>query len=600
MTAEADLLAQWERCVGEGPHRPALIIDGGPVLTYRELDRRTDALAADLVARGAGPERIVGLALASPASTVAGMVAVLKSGAAFTVLDGALPRSARAAIAAGANAEMWLADRADPAVFGEVPVLVPGRSGAGGRCDWRRHLHDGDQLAYVLFTSGSTGAPKGIAIERNSLSRFAPAVRDRLRLGPDDRWAQLASLGFDVLIEEVFPALTAGAAVVCRRDDRVPALDELHRMLEDTASTVVELSTQYWLEYGRWLAAHRRPPPRALHTALVGGERMDPDAYRAWQRAHDVRLVHVYGLTECTVTSTTYDGNLPAEASEVPVGVPLPEVEVSIRDAAGAAVAHGETGEIHLGGPLVGRGHVDGTTDARFGRDPRTGARTCATGDLGRIDADGQLVFAGRVDDQLKIRGHRVEPARIERLLTEHAPAEQAVVLADPRTGTALWAYLVLGDGSAPAAACAPALPEARSARLSARLAAVLPEALVPHRIHHVRELPKNAHGKVDRDALVSWTAVPAGSGGGTGSDALLATVLRCFRDVLDAPDLGPDDDFFVHGGHSVLALRLIAELRRELDPARELRPRVLFGHRTPRRLSAQLRTAPAPATPHR
>lgn len=105
MTAEADLLAQWERCVGEGPHRPALIIDGGPVLTYRELDRRTDALAADLVARGAGPERIVGLALASPASTVAGMVAVLKSGAAFTVLDGALPRSARAAIAAGANAD---------------------------------------------------------------------------------------------------------------------------------------------------------------------------------------------------------------------------------------------------------------------------------------------------------------------------------------------------------------------------------------------------------------------------------------------------------------------------------------------------------------
>ncbi|MCB5178806.1 amino acid adenylation domain-containing protein [Streptomyces antimicrobicus] len=615
-----DVLDLWDRSVRAHGDRPALVTPHR-VLAYREADRLTDAWAAALAERGAGPGRLVGLAFGDPARTVLGMLAALKAGAGFTVLDDRLPPAARAALVRRTAAAVWLGDGGHAPAGAFVPPADPDGDPGGATAARPAPQARGCDVAYVLFTSGSTGQPKGTVVERDALGRFAVAVAERLELTADDRWLQVASLGFDVLIEEVFPAFAAGAAVVCRRDTLALDAEELHITLARTRTTVVELSTQYWLEYARWLAAADATTPAGLRTVVVGGERMDPRPYRQWQARQPAALAHVYGLTECTVSSTFYTGLLPADAAEVPLGTPLRDVEISIRRD-GRPVPDGETGEIHIGGPLLARGFLDddAATARRFVPDPYAagpGARVYVTGDLGRIDAEGRLVFLGRVDDQVKIRGHRLEPARVERALCETPGVGQAVVFPDPATGTALWAFTVPADPAlAPLPGEAVRLTGGDRDALVAALAAQLPDWAVPRVLYRVAVLPKNPHGKIDKRLLAAWAAAPEGPGGdapgagrgtgpadgpGTGPAAApgadpadapgepLATVLGLFREVLGAPGLGPDDNFFDHGGQSLLAMRLLARLRESRPAAAGLRASALFAAPTPRLLAEAL-----------
>ncbi|RSS64695.1 amino acid adenylation domain-containing protein [Streptomyces sp. WAC07061] len=646
-----DVLDLWERSVRAHPARPALVTPHR-VLAYGEADRLTDAWAGSLAERGAGPGRLVGLAFGDPARTVLGMLAALKAGAGFTVLDDRLPAAAREALVRRTAAAVWLGDGEHAPEAAYVPAPAPGAPapgapapgapapGAPGPADdgpaadgpaddgpagtRRRPAAGGSDVAYVLFTSGSTGQPKGTVVERDALARFATAVAERLALTPDDRWLQVASLGFDVLIEEVFPAFAAGAAVVCREDTRALDAEELHVTLARGRITVVELSTQYWLEYARWLEAAGATTPPALRTVVVGGERMDPRPYRDWQDRQPAALAHVYGLTECTVSSTFYTGRLPADADEVPLGTPLRDVEITVRRE-GRPVPDGETGEIHIGGPLLARGFLDddAATARRFVPDPYAtapGARVYVTGDLGRVDPDGQLVFLGRVDDQIKIRGHRLEPARVERALCEAAGVGQAVVFPDPATGTVLWAFTVPADpAAAPPPGEAVRITGADRDALVAPLEAQLPDWAVPRVLHRVAVLPKNPHGKIDKRLLAAWaagtaTAPPAparaqapalqdaGAGAhgpdGAGPGEPLDITLGLFREVLGDPHLGPDDNFFDHGGQSLLAMRLLARLRESHPGAAGLRASALFASPTPRLLAAALTTPSLGGTP--
>ncbi|WP_426556023.1 non-ribosomal peptide synthetase [Streptomyces sp. WG5] len=621
MTAVAgpDVLDLWDLRVREHADAPALVTPQR-VLTYRSVDRLTDSWAGSLAARGAGPGRLVGLAFPDPGRTVLGMVAALKAGAGFTVLDDRLPAAARDALVRRTQAAVWLGDGAHAPATAYVPA-GPGDTGGGttdadgsARPQPLRAATGGD-VAYVLFTSGSTGQPKGTVVERDALGRFAAAVTERLELAPGDRWLQVCSLGFDVLIEEVFPALVSGAAVVCRAGTRALDAEELHTTMARTGTTVVELSTQYWLEYTRWLDARGLTTPAELRLVVVGGERMDPRPYRDWQARQPARLAHVYGLTECTVTSTFYTGRLPADAEEVPLGTPLRDVEISVRRD-GRPVPRGETGEIHIGGPLLARGFLgdEAATARRFVPDPLSavpGARVYTTGDLGRIDADGNLVFLGRLDDQVKIRGHRLQPARVERALCENPAVGQAVVFPDPRTGTVLWAFTVPADPRlAPRPGEAVRVTGAERDTFVAPLAAHLPDWAVPRVLFRVSVLPKNPHGKIDKRRLGDWvaasgtvTAAPgqrpdsadapaavAGVGAGPESSGEpLSTVVDLFRDVLGAPALGPDDDFFEHGGQSLLAMRLLARMREAFPAAAGLRASALFRCPTPRLLAGAL-----------
>ncbi|MEV5433140.1 amino acid adenylation domain-containing protein [Streptomyces sp. NPDC052701] len=627
-----DVLDLWDLRVRHQPDAPALVTPDR-VLTHRSVDRLTDAWAASLAGRGAGPGRLVGLAFADPGRTVLGMLAALKAGAGFTVLDDRLPAAARDSLVRRTEAAVWLGDGAHApaaayvpdgaadgtaggAATGEGAGEGAGAADAGGRPVRPPARAAGHDVAYVLFTSGSTGQPKGTLIERDSLRRFAAAVAERLELAAGDRWLQVASLGFDVLIEEVFPALVAGAAVVCRADTRALDAEELHTLMARTGTTVVELSTQYWLEYARWLDARGLTTPAGLRLVVVGGERMDPRPYREWQARQPARLAHVYGLTECTVSSTFYTGLLPADAREVPLGTPLRDVEISVRRD-GRPVPQGEAGEIHIGGPLLARGFLDddAATARRFVPDPLSavpGARVYTTGDLGRIDADGNLVFLGRLDDQVKIRGHRLEPARVERALCEDPSVEQAVVFPDPATGTVLWAFTVPADPErAPLPGEAVRLTAVERDALVAPLEEQLPDWAVPRVLYRVSVLPKNPHGKIDKRRLSDWaTATVTNAAASTGTAATvtgagrtvpgapgpggepLSTVLGLFREVLGAPELGPDDDFFEHGGQSLLAMRLLARLREFLPSAAGLRASALLRCPTPRLLAGALATA--------
>ncbi|MGA5354635.1 MULTISPECIES: non-ribosomal peptide synthetase [Streptomyces] len=633
-----DVLDLWDHRVREQAEEPALVTPR-QVLTYRSMDRLTDAWAGSLAERGAGPGRLVGLAFSDPGRTVLGMVAALKAGAGFTVLDGRLPAAARDSLVCRTQAAVWLGD----GTHAPATAYMPAWPADGGTVDAdgsaaRRPVRAaaGSDVAYVLFTSGSTGQPKGTVIERDSLRRFAVAVAERLELAAGDRWLQVASLGFDVLIEEVFPALVSGAAVVCRADTQALDAEELHTTMARTGTTVVELSTQYWLEYARWLDTRGLTTPAELRLVVVGGERMDPRPYREWQARQPARLAHVYGLTECTVSSTFYTGLLPADAEEVPLGTPLRDVEISVRRD-GRPVPQGESGEIHIGGPLLARGFLgdEAATARRFVHDPLSadpGARVYRTGDLGRIDADGYLVFLGRLDDQVKIRGHRLEPARVERALCEDPAVDQAVVFPDPRTGTALWAFTVPADPRhAPLPGEAVRLTGAERDTLVAPLEAHLPDWAVPRVLYRVSVLPKNPHGKIDKRSLSDWaTATAAAGSGGAGqapgtaeapgtreapgapaapagseapggsdmpgpraepesADASLSTVVDIFREVLGAPGIGPDDDFFEHGGQSLLAMRLLVRLRESFPSAAGLRASAVLRCPTPRLLAGAL-----------
>ncbi|GGU46576.1 amino acid adenylation protein [Streptomyces lavendofoliae] len=642
--AGTDLLDLWDLRVRENPDAPALVTPRR-VLSYRSVDQLTDAWAASLAGHGARPGRLVGLAFTDPGRTVLGMIAALKAGSGFTVLDDRLPAAARASLVRRTEAAVWLGDGAHAPASAYVPAEPTGGgsgtgtdSGAGARSGPvdvpgsalrrpARTAAPGD-TAYVLFTSGSTGQPKGTVVERDALRRFAVAVAERLELTAADRWLQVASLGFDVLIEEVFPALMAGAAVVCRADTYALDAEELHSTMAGTGTTVVELSTQYWLEYARWLDARGLTTPAELRLVVVGGERMDPRPYREWQARQPARLAHVYGLTECTVSSTFYTGLLPAGAEEVPLGTPLRDVEISVRRD-GRPVPPGESGEIHIGGPLLARGFLgdEAATARRFVPDAWAavpGARVYTTGDLGRIDPDGNLVFLGRLDDQVKIRGHRLEPARVERALCEDPAVDQAVVFPDPGTGTALWGFTVPADPRhAPLPGEAVRVTGAERDALLAPLEAALPDWAVPRVLYRVAVLPKNPHGKIDKRRLSDWASGAATATGSTGSvgatgpsgattagraagpggqagpggpaagpggrDEPLTTVVDLFREVLGAPGLGPDDDFFEHGGQSLLAMRLLARLRESFPAAAGLRASALLRCPTPRLLAGSL-----------
>ncbi|MCS0600843.1 non-ribosomal peptide synthetase [Streptomyces sp. LP11] len=625
-TGGADALSRlWHEVVAAHGDRPALT-DGHRTLTYRQAHAAARSVAGRLAAAGAGPGRYVMLHAAAPLDAVLTMLGTLAAGAAFAVLEDGLPEAARAARCARVDAAL-LVGRGPAPRGAALPWVDLGPQLDGTGADPASVPGDGASTpggpAYAMFTSGSTGEPKAVGIGRDALHGFALAAAARLGLGPGDRWLQLASLGFDVVVEEVFPVLTRGGTVVCRPDTAVPDPEELHALLGDQRVTTVELSTQYWREYAHWLDVRGATTPAALRRVLVGGERMDPGDWRRWERAGHAGLVHVYGLTECTVTSTMYEGPLPDDATEVPIGTPLANADVSVRDAERRPVPPGTVGEIHIGGPSLAPGYLGDPeqTARRFvtGAEPG-GGRLYATGDLGRVLPGGDVEFHGRVDDQIKIRGHRLEPASVERLLTADPAVAQAVVLPDTRTRGTLLACLVPAGPVTAADGVTPVTAEQR-ARLLAGLTAELPGWAAPQQFFWTGALPKNAHGKVDRHALTalltatgpdgdtatgpdgdSGTAGTPGApvpGAASGANDPLDVVLRRFRELLADPGLESDADFFASGGQSILAMRLVTELRADFPGTVGLRATTVFDHPTPRRLAqwlATARTRPVPA----
>jgi amino acid adenylation domain-containing protein len=450
-----------------------------------------------------------------------------------------------------------------------------------------------ESAAYLIYTSGSTGAPKGVVVSRRSLAALVAAARETYGVAPGDRVLQFAALGFDTSVEEIFPALAAGATLVVRDEEMLRSPEAFLAACREAAISVLDLPTAYFHELVAGLGAAAAPPPPPgrlgppLRLVILGGERVLPERLAAAAPLLDpaVRLLNTYGPTEATVVAThaeplVEDREGIALGREVAIGRPLPGARAYVVDRRLEPAPVGVPGELALGGAGVARGYLGrpALTAERFVPDPfelpsggAPGARLYRTGDRARWRPGGALEFLGRLDHQVKVRGHRVELGEIEACLAAHPAVREAVVLAREAApgDLRLVAYLAVGDG-------APGPAEPLDPPLRAFAAERLPGAMVPSAFVELPELPRTASGKADRRALAALgdgagSAGPAparpGRAPATAAEEAVAAVYAAVlgldeRAGGDRPAVGADDDFFELGGHSLLLPQVLHRVR--------------------------------------
>ncbi|WP_433887487.1 amino acid adenylation domain-containing protein [Streptomyces sp. CA-111067] len=576
----------------------------GRSLTYGELDARADRLAWRLRELGVDGERRVGVWLDRSPELVVTLLAVLKAGGAFVPLETGWPRARVDAILADAEVRVVRAPAGTDVPDG-VTLVAAEPSGAPDRVGPPPRRLDGDGAAYVIYTSGSTGAPKGAVIRHRSIANRLLWQGGLLGYGPGDAALFKAPLGFDISINEILLPLVTGARLVIAGpgDERdIEAL--LSLMAEERVSFCYVVSSMLaaMLELPGFAAA----AGPALRHVWCGGEPLTPELFARFRAATGATMYHGYGPAETTV-GVTHEIHRPGAGREGPtIGRPNPNTVVHLLDPFLRPVPPGVIGELYVGGLLLGRGYVGdpARTAERFVADPfaADGSRLYRTGDLAARLPDGRLRFAGRADNQVKIRGMRVAPEEVESALGEHPAVCQAAVVAprDARGDRRLVAFCVprdpeaagettgeatgerVGEASTDTAGGGGALADDLRAWARTRLA----EHLVPAGIVITSRLPTLPSGKVDRRALADAVPAPRAAAQQPRTPTQ-ERLLGLFRETLDRPDAGVTDDFFVLGGHSLLATRLVVATRAALGTP--LAVRALFDHPTVAELAAHI-----------
>ncbi|WP_329354554.1 amino acid adenylation domain-containing protein [Streptomyces anulatus] len=562
---QATLHALFERRVRQSPDAPAIEREDGTPVSYAQLNSQANRLARHLRQLGLRTGERVALALPHGSSWPSAVLAVLKAGGAYVPVAPDVPGSRKAHVLAETAPRLVLTvvDLAeDFAGAHHVLALDDPAVASSIEAQTGEDLEDiavtGRQVAYVPFTSGSTGVPKGTLVTHVNLTAFTRAAVDTFDLGPEDRMLQLAAMTFDVHVEELFPTWLAGGCVVFF--DGVlgrTGPEELLHLLGEREITLCELPTAYWIEVVRLIDPAVVPIPQTMRRVLVGGERAPLEVYQRWLD-FGIPLTNVYGLTETAVTSTTYQPGADFDREALPIGRPMPHAAVYVLDASLAPVGRGVPGEIYLAGPGVSDGLLNRPeqTAERFLPDPfaaEPGARMYRTGDQGRWTAEGDLEFLGRVDRQLKLRGHRVELAEIESVLDGHPDVACSLVVprrteADPAAELELTAFLIGAY--------------ADEATVAAYVRTQLPPHLVPAHISVVERFPLTSHGKVDQAALLALQSrervVPEEAQG----SELEVKVAEVYCEVLKVPTIDLRTDIFALGFHSLAALRLVSRLK--------------------------------------
>ncbi|HEX3529114.1 MAG TPA: amino acid adenylation domain-containing protein, partial [Thermoanaerobaculia bacterium] len=609
----------FERQAARTPDAVAVSGDRGHV-SYGELDCRANRLARflrDVRGGGVGPEVTVGLLVERTPALVTAILGVLKAGGVHVPFDPTYPRERLALLAEDANvlviltedalaarlpAELWESCRvvrldADwPQIARRLPTPLEPAAASGN-------------AAYITYTSGSTGKPKGVVITHGTAVDFTLGPAASLGLDATDRVLQFSALSFDLTIEEIFPVLAVGGQVVLRDPAELATTHGLMRALTEEAVTTVELPTAYWHDWVFELQRSGERLPASLRRLLTGTERVLPERVDAW-RTMGVPLFHLFGVTEATINSTLHVVEPAVHATptgaQLPIGRPSAGRRVYVTDGELREMPLGVTGELALGGGLA-RGYLGrpDLTASKFVPDPFGGGwgeRLYLTGDLARWLADGNLIFLGRRDWQVKVRGFRIELGEVEAALAALPEVREAVVMARQFASHAsgagdqrLVAYVVTEEGEATS-----------PAGLRARLATTLPPHMVPSYFVSLPALPLLANGKVDRRALPAPEEMDAGIGDERGAaprtpaEEVLAGL---WSDLLGAGlvgSVGREDDFFARGGHSLLATQLVSRVRTAFGI--ELPLRAVFEHPTVAGLAQEIEqrsrlagTAPPP-----
>ncbi|MFE5813397.1 amino acid adenylation domain-containing protein [Streptomyces sp. NPDC056479] len=533
------------------------VVDERRSLTYRQADELSGQLAHHLVARGLAAEQVVGISLGRSADMVIGLLAVLRAGCAFVPLDPQWPAARRAVVVEDARVVLQLNDSGEH--DSDEPQAVAVDLG-----DWRFGSYAtegpqvsvlGDALAYVIFTSGSTGRPKGAMIRHEAISeRLLWQVNEILRFGHDDASLFKAPLSFDISINEIFLPLVSGARLVVLRPggERDP-----HHLLSVIAERRVTFTylVSSMLDVLLEMAADSGKLDSLRHV-WCGGEVLTPELYERFRTKLDIPMYHGYGPAETTigVSHVIYRGA--AERLSTSIGKANPNTQLYVLDDELRPVPVGVGGELYVGGFLLGRGYVGapGLTASRFVANPFAddGSRLYRTGDLARYAPDGSLDFLGRADNQIKIRGMRLEIEDVEVGLAEHPGVRHTCVVAKKNTagGTYLVGYVIPAAGR----------EDLRADEVKAWAGEHMVEYMVPAHIVVMTEFPLTANGKLDRNALPE-PVVAAGSLTQPTTEKERA-VCAAVAAVLRLEEVGVDQDFFQLGGDSILAISLLSALR--------------------------------------
>ncbi|WTN35326.1 non-ribosomal peptide synthase/polyketide synthase [Streptomyces canus] len=574
-TAEQLFAAQ----VAGNPDAVALV-HGGSELTYAELDARANRLARILVTGGAGPETLVAVLADRSVELVVALLAVWKAGAAYLPIDPGQPAERIAYMLADTDPMYVLTTTAcerllpaeptppvlvtdGPQLIAETAKMSPEPVTDDDRTERLLPAH----AAYVIYTSGSTGRPKGVVVSHSGVASLRLTQAERFAFDSDSRVLQFASVGFDGAVFEVLMALSNGGRLV---------LGSAQELLPGPG--LAELAQRHGV-------THLIAPPAALGamdpaglpsvtTLAAVGEALGADVLAQW--ADGRRFLNGYGPTETTVAAAI---SAPLAPGDVPnIGTPIVNTRVYVLDASLSPVPVGVAGELYVAGAGLARGYAGrgGLTAERFVACPfgAAGERMYRTGDRARWTADGQLVFAGRADEQVKIRGFRVEPGEVQAVVAGHPEVDRAAVVArEDRPGDKrLVAYVVAGQGSGDVAG----LPETVRRYVAERL----PQFMVPSAVLVLDALPVTVNGKLDRKALPAPDHSTAGTTGRAPANALEEMVCEAFAQILGLPVVGPEDDFFVLGGHSLLVTKLANRVR--TVSGTEVPIRLLFEAPTP------------------
>lgn len=526
--------------------------------TYAALEATAARLANLLISRGIGHGDIVAVEVARTAALPTALYGVLKTGAAYLPIDPSLPERRRAVLRRDATATVNAADPAGDGI--DISDLS----------DWPTTTPDvritPDDPAYVIHTSGTTGTPKAVVITHGNVTNLLAAMDQLVPLTSDDRVCALTPVTFDIALLELLAPLTSGARVVLVGDETANDPTALVTALRERRVSVAQTTPTRW----RALLDTGSPLPRGLRI-LTGGETLPLDlAHRLRAPGHVV--INLYGPTETCVWTSAHQLT-GTEPPTPPIGRPFPNTRVYVLNPLGQPVPPGCPGEIHIAGAGVALGYLNDPrhTARRFVPDPFADGRMYRTGDRARWTENGELEHLGRLDDRLKVRGCRVEPAEIEVALTRHPEIRQAVAVTDDDR---LLAYVLAPRGLDHAA-------------VRAELATTLPEYLIPSELIVVDRIPVTRNGKLDRRALPTPEPGPAPR---PPADELERVLCRVFAAALAVPVVHPDDDFFAIGGHSLLVARVTADFAARTG--RTVPPRTLFATRTAAALARALNSA--------
>ncbi|MFI9190667.1 amino acid adenylation domain-containing protein [Streptomyces californicus] len=573
------------------PGATAVVHDDG-LLTYAELDERSTRLAHRLRAHGVRAETPVGVLLERDPELVVALLGVLKAGGAFVPIDPTYPaaRIRHMLDDSGARAVLLRQDLRDrlPEDLrdGTGPVaVVPVDVDSGAGTSARRPVAPVEQeprperLAYIVYTSGSTGLPKGVMVEHRGIVSYLLGMLEHFPMGPRDRMLQVTSLSFDVSVYEIFlPLLTGGATVLPRSGSHTDAA-HLSGLIAEHGVTSFHMVPSLLRTFVDGLDPRQCA---GLRRIFVSGEALDPTLVVDVHDRLPCDVVNLYGATEVSVDSTWWTAPRDLPDAPVLVGRPMAGATVYVLDDEMRRLAPNEVGEVYLGGASVTRGYHGraALTAQRFLPDPYgpPGSRLYRTGDLGRVEGDGELRLLGRIDHQVKLHGRRIEPGEIEAAMTAHPHVSLAAAVPAGAGAAATLTGFFTGA-------------EADAEELRGFLAQRLPAALVPSRLVALDTLPLSPNGKIDRNALADiaarqdLAAVPPAP---EHTDPVLRAVLDATADVLGGTPVAPHENFFDKGGNSLHATRLVAKLRSALDTA--IGVRAVFEHQTPAQLADALR----------